>query len=65
MNVISKIATYVLKYIQYKMQYHTIPLANIHTSRHTHADTLAHTPSSLHPHTRMFTRMYAAAHILL
>ena len=35
-DVISKIATYVLKYIQYKMQYYTITHANIHTSRHTH-----------------------------
>ena len=65
MNVISKIATYVLTYSQYKMQYHTIPQANIHTSRHTHAKTLAHTPSRLHPHTRMYTRMYADAHIIL
>ena len=35
-NIISKIATYILKYSQYKIQYHTIPHANIHTSRHTH-----------------------------
>ena len=51
MNVISKIAAYVLKYSQYKMQYHTIPHANIRTSRHTHAKTLAHTSARLHPHT--------------
>ena len=46
MDVISQIATYyVLEYSQFKMQYHAIPLANIHTHKQTHAVTLAP-----HPH---------------
>ena len=45
MDVVSQIATYVLEYSQFKMQYHAIPLANIHTHKQTHAVTLAP-----HPH---------------
>ena len=63
MNVISKI---VLKYSQYKMQYHTIP-QQTYTQADIHMQIHSHTPSRLHPHThtRMYTRMYADAHIIL
>ena len=47
MDVISQIATYVLEYSQFKMQYHTIPLANIHTHKQTYTcrDDRTHTPT--------------------
>ena len=60
MDVISQIATYVLEYSRFKMQYHTIPLQiYIHTSRHTYAETLARTLSQTRTHTHTHTHIQA------
>ena len=62
MNVISKIATYVLKYSQ-QMQYHTIPYetytqADIHMQIHSHTHTLKPAPSHTHVHTHVRRRTH-------
>ena len=62
LDEISQIATYLLKYSQYKMQYHTIHHANVRTSRHTHDETLARTPSRLHPHTPTHPHTHTPTH---